>query len=369
MEYKNTESVVTNLDGRVVSGIACVFGVVVDGYDVVIPGAFAKSLQEDSSRVKFLWQHDSRQPPIAVIRNIQEIGVDILPPSLVQKGASGGLLVVREYLDTARGNEILEGIRTGAITEMSFAFDPVRFSFVTLNGKTVRKLEEVRLWEISDVLWGMNRLTQAVVSSKAAIPYMDRGVESESAEWVAPNMSDFTDETNFESLDESERIRIGAHFTFSETYPPEKYSDLKLPHHVAEKKGVGKAVWSGVRAAMGALMGARGGVDIPDEDRAAVYKHLAKHYEQFGKVPPDFKQVQKSYYMSAVGEEKVGRVLSSQNADKIRQAISILEEILGMVYDSTEDQKSKKVSVLKLKNRIEQLQKYYLEVEKCKLKI
>jgi len=110
-------------------------------------------------------------------------------------------------------------------------------------------------------------------------------------------------------------------------------------------------------------------VDIPDEDRAAVYKHLAKHYEQFGKVPPDFKQVQKSYYMSAVGEEKVGRVLSSQNADKIRQAISILEEILGMVYDSTEDQKSKKVSVLKLKNRIEQLQKYYLEVEKCKLKI
>jgi len=39
---------------------------------------------------------------------------------------------------------------------------------------------------------------------------------------------------------------------------------------------------------MGALMGARGGVDIPDGDRRGVYSHLAKHYrDDFDEEPPD----------------------------------------------------------------------------------
>ena len=40
-------------------------------------------------------------------------------------------------------------------------------------------------------------------------------------------------------------------------------SAYKLPHHRASDL---KAVWRGVAAAMGALLGARGGVDIPDGD-------------------------------------------------------------------------------------------------------
>lgn len=60
----------------------------------------------------------------------------------------------------------------------------------------------------------------------------------------------------------------------------------KLPHHLAENKNV---VWKGVTAAMGALLGARGGVDIPDDDRKGAFNHLAKHYKQFEKDPPEFK--------------------------------------------------------------------------------
>jgi predicted nuclease with TOPRIM domain len=37
---------------------------------------------------------------------------------------------------------------------------------------------------------------------------------------------------------------------------------------------------------MQALLGARGGVDIPEADREAVYKHLANHYKQFEEEPP-----------------------------------------------------------------------------------
>lgn len=61
----------------------------------------------------------------------------------------------------------------------------------------------------------------------------------------------------------------------------------KLPHHKAA--GDHSLVWRGVTAAMGALMGARGGVDIPDGDRRGVYNHLAKHYrDDFDEEPPEF---------------------------------------------------------------------------------
>jgi hypothetical protein len=62
-------------------------------------------------------------------------------------------------------------------------------------------------------------------------------------------------------------------------------SDYKLPHHTA--KGY-RTVWRGVRAAMGALLGARGGTKIPASDRRGVFNHLAKHYQEFGKEPPEF---------------------------------------------------------------------------------
>lgn len=68
---------------------------------------------------------------------------------------------------------------------------------------------------------------------------------------------------------------------------PDVKSSYKLPHHKAE--GQHSAVWNGVRAAMAALLGARGGTDIPSGDRRGVYNHLVKHYKQFDKEPPTLK--------------------------------------------------------------------------------
>ena len=113
----------------------------------------------------------------------------------------------------------------------------------------------------------------------------DYGVAEEGAAWSAPTLEDFT-RKQWENLDEADRRRVARHFAWSRTMPPELFGDLKLPHHRA---GDGDVVWSACRAAMGALMGARGGVEIPEEDRPRVYRHLAAHYREFDREPPEMR--------------------------------------------------------------------------------
>src|SRR5438876_9524781 len=55
----------------------------------------------------------------------------------------------------------------------------------------------------------------------------------------------------------------------------DKQGDYKLPFADVSDGNL-KAVWRGVAAAMGALLGARGGVQIPDGDRKGVYNAIAK---------------------------------------------------------------------------------------------
>ena len=148
-----------------VTGFPSVFGVLDDGGDVVTPGAYTKTLMERGQRMRWLWQHDSSQPPIAQIVEIAEVGAGQLPAAVAARWpeATGALMVKREYLDTPRGNEVLAGVRAGAINEMSIGYDAVQAEFPTAalqGGRPVKRiLKEIRLWEMSDVLWGMNAAT------------------------------------------------------------------------------------------------------------------------------------------------------------------------------------------------------------------
>jgi len=68
-----------------------------------------------------------------------------------------------------------------------------------------------------------------------------------------------------------------------------KLSGFKLPHHEAiEVEGKLAHHFRGTVASMGVLLGARGGVDIPDNERRGVYNHLAAEYKAFDRDPPAF---------------------------------------------------------------------------------
>lgn len=163
MELKTVTEVRT-VEERIVTGFPSIFGNVDDGGDVIEPGAYVKTLGERGSRLRWLWQHDRNQPPTARVLEITEVGREQLPAEVLQRfpEATGGLKVRREYLDTARGNEVLAAIRSGALTEMSIGYDAIKAEYPKAAGRATRILKEIRLWELSDVNWGMNAATANV---------------------------------------------------------------------------------------------------------------------------------------------------------------------------------------------------------------
>lgn len=176
---------------------------------------------------------------------------------------------------------------------------------------------------------------------KRVIPYADHGTAE--GEWSKPRLSDFTDQPMSE-LSAEERRRIAAHYTYSVNYPPETFQDLKLPHHRPQRSGVGPAVWNGVRAAMAALLGARGGVDIPDADRRGAYNHLARHYRQFDKEPPEFRAYEEDELLALFGDLPVLKANDNESTEPQPEAgdgadDERLAEALDMLAETIQDLK------------------------------
>jgi hypothetical protein len=183
IEHKAIKNGTMGIEDRTVTGIFAVHGNVDagDGWtsrDRSHPGLFGDFTVDGRKRAVFLWQHNSAEPPIATIDRLFDVARADLPPA-VQKyapDATGGTAVTRTYLDTLRGNEVLAGLKSGALSEMSYAYDALRWDFEKTDepaqGLPIRNLYEAELFDISDVNWGMNPATSAD-GSKRGQPIAD----------------------------------------------------------------------------------------------------------------------------------------------------------------------------------------------------
>ncbi|MCD6421429.1 MAG: hypothetical protein J7L17_03360 [Thaumarchaeota archaeon] len=116
-----------------------------------------------------------------------------------------------------------------------------------------------------------------------------------------------------------EKYRLG--FAWYDERNPERLESYKLPHHEVIG-GRFYVVWRGVAAAMAALFGARGGVDIPEEDKPGVYKHLAAHYKQFGKTPPSLDRL-----------EELSRLKEPEKSFRILEYVGLEDEARKILED------------------------------------
>lgn len=121
------------------TGYASVFGELDSYRDIVLPGAFKKSLAEDFAqkgrKVPMLWQHDSWSP-IGIYPVIEEDSV--------------GLQVTGQCnMEVQKGREAHSLMKQGALSGLSIGYTTVNSEWDEKN--LTRKLIEVNLWEVSPV--------------------------------------------------------------------------------------------------------------------------------------------------------------------------------------------------------------------------
>lgn len=125
----------------VFSGYASVFGNI-DAYgDMVMPGAFAKSLA--SKMPALLWQHDTYEP-IGVWQEFKEDKKGLF--------ATGQLLVD----GVTRAKEAYSLLRAGALNGLSIGYMLNDYEWVKTDDEKFRKLTEIDLWEVSLVTFPAN---------------------------------------------------------------------------------------------------------------------------------------------------------------------------------------------------------------------
>lgn len=176
MEKKIAPHFVKSIEDRTVTGLFAIHGNIDEYGDRSWPGSFANVKVNGRDRARFLWAHRADEPPIASIQGVREIGRDELPESVLSyaPNATGAVEVTRSYLDTARGNEVLAGLKAGAIEEMSYAYETKKVDFEEVDGDQIRNIREVKLYDISDVNHGANPATVAIKSRLLdAMPLID----------------------------------------------------------------------------------------------------------------------------------------------------------------------------------------------------
>lgn len=122
-------------------GYLSVFNVIDLGNDVVEPGAFTKTIQEQKGTVPLLWQHRTDKPIGTLTLEEDQYGLKV----------NGKLL-----LEVQQGREAYTLVKSGVIKGLSIGFEAIKKQVE----KGVRRLKEIRLYEGSIVTFPMLPIAQ-----------------------------------------------------------------------------------------------------------------------------------------------------------------------------------------------------------------
>lgn len=145
------------------SGYASVFGNIDDGGDMIMQGAFAKTLKESarSGRLPRMFVNHAGMPFGTTTAN------DLIPVGVWTKMAedSKGLAVEGRLinLDTERGKQIHGAMKEGAIDGLSVGYKATNFTRGTKATDPLRTINEAKLFEVSLVALPINQ--EALISS------------------------------------------------------------------------------------------------------------------------------------------------------------------------------------------------------------
>ena len=157
------ETIPIDAEGRF-AGYASVFGKLDEGGDIVMPGAFRRSLNlRGRHRIKMLFQHDPKEP-VGTWDKVVEDGF--------------GLWVEGRLVgEVPRADALRRLIARGAVDGLSIGFRTVKSTRDPRTGH--RRLREIDLWEISIVTFPMmDRARIAPGTAGGRKARLDRSLEA-----------------------------------------------------------------------------------------------------------------------------------------------------------------------------------------------
>ncbi len=138
-----------------IKGFASIFGNVDLEGDVIVRGAFARSLERigPSMKVPLFWEHDHSNPfadgiPLGHTTHLEE----------TEKGLAFSALVI----PTTKGKDISLLVDAGSLTEASFGFNIIDKEFKDDGTRTLKALD---LIEVTVAMWGVNPATEIEAAS------------------------------------------------------------------------------------------------------------------------------------------------------------------------------------------------------------
>lgn len=139
LERKNLE--IKSMDDQgFFSGYASIFDVVDSQNDMIVKGAFQRTLRDHKGDIKLLWQHRFEEP-IGIFTRMEE-------------DVHGLYVEGRLLLEVQRAREAHALLKSGSVGGLSIGYMPVKYHMDAATG--VRVLEEVALYEVSLVTFPAN---------------------------------------------------------------------------------------------------------------------------------------------------------------------------------------------------------------------
>ena len=128
-------------DKGVIKGYASMFNNVDSDNDVITKGAYAKTLQENSDRIAFLYQHNMQQP---------------IGKPLSMKEDDKGLYIEAKISNSSLGKDVKTMVSEGILKEFSVGFIPIKEEVVG----NYNHIKEIKLFEFSLVTLAANPMAQ-----------------------------------------------------------------------------------------------------------------------------------------------------------------------------------------------------------------
>ena len=170
--------------------VVAVFGNVDRGGDRIVKGAFARTLSE-KGLPPIVWSHNWDVPPIGTTLSASETdeGLHLKGRLFVNEAAGEDSPVARQVWTAMKAQD---GNGASPLKEFSFGYETRDSADVTEDGKDIRDLKDIELFEAGPTLVGMNPATR-LLGVKALHAAAQELEQTKSAEEQDPSAKDNPD--------------------------------------------------------------------------------------------------------------------------------------------------------------------------------